>query len=186
MESTPAGIFGFAVVIEGPWVAAHEVEVDRVGSRRQLLCRSVTDSSAEIGRLSGQLGCEFADVVVADLAGHLEGRKDEPAHTLLVADKDGEPIPQNRFSQTWARAVRRVGMPPGTRFHDLRHTYANALIASGCSVKVVQAYLGHESEATTLGIYSHLWRQDDDRARAAVQAFFAGDVSPVCHDEATG
>jgi len=55
---------------------------------------------------------------------------------VLVADKDGKLIPQNHFSQTWARAVRRVGMPPGTRFHDLRHTYASALIAAGCSVKV--------------------------------------------------
>jgi integrase len=126
----------------------------------------------------------LADLVLAELAGHLEGRKAEPAD-LLVADKEGAPIPQNRSSQTWARAVRRVGMPPGTRFHDLRHTYASALIASGCSVKVVQTHLGHKSAAMTLDIYSHLWPQDDDRARAAVQAFFT-DVSSVCHDEASG
>jgi len=98
----------------------------------------------------------MANAVLAELAGHLEDRKDEPADTLLVADKDGTPIPQNRFSQTWARAVRRVGLPPGIPFHDLRHTYASALIASGCSVKVVQAHLGHKSAAMTLDIYSHL------------------------------
>jgi integrase len=127
----------------------------------------------------------LADAVLAELAGHIEGRKPAPA-ALLVADRDGRPIPQNRFSQTWARAVRRVGLPPGTRFHDLRHTYASAMIASGCSVKVVQAHLGHKSAAMTLDIYSHLWPQDDDRARAAVQSFFDGAVSSVCHDEATG
>jgi integrase len=127
----------------------------------------------------------LADAVLAELAGHLEGRKPAPA-ALLVADRDGRPIPQNRFSQTWARAVRRVGLPPGTRFHDLRHTYASAMIASGCSVKVVQAHLGHKSAAMTLDIYSHLWPQDDDPARAAIQTFFEGGVSPVCHDEATG
>ncbi len=38
----------------------------------------------------------------------------------------------------------------------------------------------------TLDIYSHLWSQGDDRARAAVQTFFDGGASPVCHDEATG
>lgn len=128
----------------------------------------------------------LADAVLAELAGHLEGRKDEPADTLLVADKDGAPIPQNRFSQTWARAVRRAGMPKGIRFHDLRHTYASALIASGCSVKVVQAHLGHKSAAIRLDTYSHLWPQDDDRARAAIQTFLGGGVSSVCHDEATG
>lgn len=128
----------------------------------------------------------LADAVLVELAGHLGGRKDEPAGTLLVADKDGAPIPQNRFSQTWARAVRRVGLPPGTRFHDLRHTYASALIASGCSVKVVQAHLGHKSAAITLDVYSHLWPQDDDRARAAIQTFLDGGVSTACHDEAAG
>ena len=127
----------------------------------------------------------LADTVLAELAEHLEGRKAKPAD-LLVANKDGAPIPQNRFSQTWARAVRREGLPAGTRFHDLRHTYASALIASGCSVKVVQGHLGHKSAAMTLDIYSHLWPQDDDRARAAVQTFFAGGVSSVCHDESTG
>jgi integrase len=127
----------------------------------------------------------LADAVLGELAGHLEGRKPAPTE-LLVADRDGRPIPQNRFSQTWSRAVRRVGLAPGTRFHDLRHTYASALIASGCSVKVVQTHLGHKSAAMTLDIYSHLWPQDDDRARAAVQSFFSGDVSPVCHDEASG
>ena len=59
-------------------------------------------------------------------------------------------------------------------------------IASGCSVKVVQGHLGHKSAATTLDIYSHLWPQDDDRARAAIQTFFGGGVSSVCHDEASG
>jgi len=136
----------------------------------------------DVERLARAVGVQE---VLADLAGHLEGKKPAPAE-LLVADRDGGPIPQNRFSQTWARAVRRVGLPPGIRFHDLRHTYASALIASGCSVKVVQTHLGHKSAAMTLDIYSHLWPHDDDRARAAVQSFFSGDVSSVCHDEASG
>jgi integrase len=127
----------------------------------------------------------LADTVLAELAAHLEGRGNTP-DDLLVADKDGSPVPQNRFSQTWVRAVRRSGLRDSIRFHDLRHTYASALIASGCSVKVVQSHLGHKSAAITLDVYSHLWPQDDDRARAAVQTFFAGGVSSVCHDEATG
>jgi integrase len=53
-------------------------------------------------------------------------------------------------------------------------------------VKVVQSHLGHTSAAITLDIYSHLWPQDDDRARSAVQSFFSGAVSSVCHGESTG
>jgi hypothetical protein len=48
------------------------------------------------------------------------------------------------------------------------------------------AHLGHKSAALTLNVYSHLWPHDDDRARAAVEAFFGGGVSPVCHDEVAG
>ncbi|HEX4175043.1 MAG TPA: hypothetical protein VHY81_03920 [Acidimicrobiales bacterium] len=69
---------------------------------------------------------------------------------------------------------------------ERRHTYASALIASGCSVKVVQANLCHKSAVMTLDIYSHLWPQDDDRARDAVLSFFGSGVSSVCHDQATG
>ena len=64
---------------------------------------------------------------------------------LLVAEVTGAPIPdENRFSQIWARTVERVGLPAGTRHHDLRHTFASALIAAGCSVKAVQMALGHD------------------------------------------
>ncbi len=126
----------------------------------------------------------LADTVLAELAAFLEGRKTKP-QDLLIADKAGNPIPQNRFSQTWTRAVKKAGLPP-TRYHDLRHTFASALIASGCSVKVVQAALGHKSAAVTLDTYSHLWPDDDERARSAVDAFLRGDVSPVCQEEASG
>ena len=55
-------------------------------------------------------------------------------------------------------------------FHDLRHYYASLLIRRGASVKVVQARLGHKSAAETLDTYSHLWPDDDDRTRDAVDS----------------
>ena len=112
----------------------------------------------------------LADAVLTELASWLERHPRTPGD-LLVSDANGAPIPQNRFSMTWARAVARAGLPKGTRFHDLRHTYASALIAAGCSVKAVQVALGHESAAVTLDTYSHLWPSDEDRTRAAVESF---------------
>ena len=52
--------------------------------------------------------------------------------------------------------------------HSLRHYYASRLIRSGCSVKSVQARLGHATAAETLDTYSHLWPDDEDQTRAAV------------------
>ena len=121
----------------------------------------------------------LASAVVEELASYLRERPDR-ASGLLVADANGHPIPQNRFSQTWIRAVARAGLPKGTRYHDLRHTYASALISSGCSVKAVQMSLGHESAVTTLNTYAHLWPDDDERARNAVDAFLQTDVSASC------
>lgn len=59
-------------------------------------------------------------------------------------------------------------------FHDLRHLFASLLIAHGASVKAVQAALGHKSASETLDTYSHLWPDDDDRSRDAVDLAFGG------------
>lgn len=61
----------------------------------------------------------------------------------------------------------------GHRFHELRHFYASALIRAGESVKVVQARLGHKTATETLDTYAHLWPDDEDRTRAALDAVFA-------------
>lgn len=60
------------------------------------------------------------------------------------------------------------GAKVGTGFHDLRHYYASLLIRHGCSVKVVQARLGHATAAETLDNYSHLWPDSDDQTREAI------------------
>jgi len=45
---------------------------------------------------------------------------------------------------------------PRVRFHDLRHTHASLLIASGEDVKVVSERLGHAHPAFTMHTYQHL------------------------------
>ena len=64
-------------------------------------------------------------------------------------------------------ATERAGVE-SLHFHDLRHFYASLLINHGESVKVVQARLGHASASETLDTYAHLWPDNEDRTRAAV------------------
>ncbi len=52
-------------------------------------------------------------------------------------------------------------------FHDLRHTYATAAVASGADIKSVQGLLGHASASTTLDIYA---AHDINAMRRAVAA----------------
>jgi integrase-like protein len=52
--------------------------------------------------------------------------------------------------------------------HDLRHFFASALIRAGLNPKVVAERLGHGNAAMTLNVYAHLWPDDEDRSRQAV------------------
>jgi integrase len=58
--------------------------------------------------------------------------------------------------------------------HDCRHFFAS--VRAGRSVKTVSERLGHANAAMTLNVYSHLWPQDDDHDRPAVDDIFAPDV----------
>ncbi len=75
---------------------------------------------------------------------------------------------RNSFGEMWRNAVRRAGLTRMVHFHDLRHFYASLLIHHGESVKVVQARLGHASVTETLDTYAHLWPDNGDRTRAAI------------------
>ena len=50
----------------------------------------------------------------------------------------------------------RAGISEKVRFHDLRHTHATWLLASGVNVKVVSERLGHSTIRITLDTYAHV------------------------------
>ena len=107
-------------------------------------------------------------VVVDALAEHL-ARFPAAADGYVFTGMEGRPLRRTAFSaRVWRPAVRAAELPPGTRFHHLRHYYASLLIRHGESVKTVQARLGHATAAETLDTYSHMWPDGDDRTREAV------------------
>ena len=65
------------------------------------------------------------------------------------------------------------GLPPGFRFHDLRHYLASVLVASEADVKVVQKRMRPASAMTTLNTYGHMWPDADESTRAAVAGALA-------------
>jgi len=107
-------------------------------------------------------------VVLDELAAHIKAYG-TGTDGILVHLEDGRPIGRNRFGDAWRATSESVEMK-GTRYHDLRHHFASALIASGCSIKAVQESLGHASAKETLDTYSHLFPADHDRIRQAVEA----------------
>jgi integrase len=98
---------------------------------------------------------------------------------LLFTGPRGGPLRRTTFSDTWIAAAGPLGIPLGDGFHQLRHFYASVLIRHAQSVKVVQERLGHTSAQMTLDIYSHLWPEDEDRTRAAVDEVLGGIARPA-------
>jgi integrase len=120
-------------------------------------------------------------VALDALAAHLAAY--EPGDNGLVfTDDRGQPIRRPHAGHVWRKAARHAEVE-GRSFHDLRHLCASVLIARGASVKAVQRFLGHASAKVTLDTYAHLWPDDEDRTRAALDDVLGPAVSPVCHAE---
>ena len=60
-------------------------------------------------------------------------------------------------------ALKRAGCPR-IRFHDLRHTTASLLLDQGENIKYISAQLGHANPTTTLNIYAHLIKTENQAA----------------------
>jgi integrase len=69
-----------------------------------------------------------------------------------------------------ARFIRQIRDLPQVRFHDLRHSHATQLLASGIHPKIAQERLGHSSITVTLDLYSHAVESMQDEAATRVDA----------------
>jgi integrase len=92
-------------------------------------------------------------------------------HDLVFCRPDGMPWHPDRFTRTFQRKVRELGLPM-IRLHDLRHTWATLALESGVHPKVVSERLGHSTVSITLDIYSHVSPAMQTDAAERVAALF--------------
>ena len=75
---------------------------------------------------------------------------------LVFPNEVGKPIdPRNLVRRIFWPALVRAGLRR-VRFHDLRHSYAAALLSKGENPKFIQRQLGHSRIQITLDLYGHL------------------------------
>jgi integrase len=127
---------------------------------------------------AGRRDITLPDVLVEALREHRKrqlefwmqlGRGRLPDDALLFANLDGGPLSPNAVSAAWADFADSIGMPDVT-FHGLRHTHASQLIDEGVDIVTISKRLGHAKPDITLRVYAHLFRKDDSRAAAAINA----------------
>jgi integrase len=75
--------------------------------------------------------------------------------SFVVAQADGSPVQPNTLTHNWVIECAKIGLPR-IRFHDMRHTHATHLLASGVHPKVASERLGHSKVGLTLDTYSHV------------------------------
>lgn len=100
--------------------------------------------------------------------------REHRASTIYKAETDyifttstGKPLGWSnvdRYCLASAVASAKLRTPHPT-FHDLRHTYASLLIASGVNVKRVSDALGHADPGFTLRVYAGLFNREESDAQ---------------------
>jgi integrase len=122
---------------------------------------------------------EITPGLVSDLRRHkLAAPADRSAdHDLVFITNRGVGHDHRNIRDVLERAAKRAGLDaierdgqliaPSPSFHDLRHTHASALIASGWDIEQVSARLGHASVAVTMAEYVHEY--DKARRNAALR-----------------
>lgn len=104
--------------------------------------------------------------VPAPLLGYVEERTRHGKKTDYLFPSPTGTIWTNtnfRLRAKWSQSLKKAGLT-GTRIHDLRHTAASLLIASGADLKSVQGLLGHASGTMTMDLYGHLFEDAPWRA----------------------
>jgi integrase len=72
---------------------------------------------------------------------------------VFAHPQTGSPLDRSKVTKRFKAACRAAGVSE-IKFHDLRHTFATRLAASGQPLRTIQEFLGHADSKTTQ-IYAH-------------------------------
>lgn len=118
------------------------------------------------------------------LAEHLARRVDDDSDALVFSTDRGQPLRRKTFGvDYWKPSVDCAGVEE-LRVHDLRHTCAALLIATGANPKAVQAHLGHSSIQVTYDRYGHLFPSDQEALADKMNDVYLGSVAEAARKSA--
>ena len=95
---------------------------------------------------------------------------EEMKTSLVFVKEDGSCITGAALYQRYKHLAEQIGAP-GSRVHDLRHTYAVLSLQNGDNVKTVQDNLGHATAAFTLDVYGHVSEKMKEDSAARMQNY---------------
>ena len=108
-------------------------------------------------------------------------------HGLVFTTRVGTPLDGSNFTaRDWKPLLRRAGLHPDVRFHDLRHSAATFLLKKKVPLKVVSELLGHSSIGITGDLYSHVAESLVDEAATAMSEVFGSTHGSTGREKSEG
>ncbi len=101
---------------------------------------------------------------------HKQQAKTKGSAAPLFRDAKGRRIKPSDLSKWFTNLCEALELPPESRFHALRHTFASLLLDQGANLKTIAKLLGHVRDGFTLETYTHMMPERD---REAVDAYAA-------------
>ncbi len=140
-----------------------EIEDVDFATGQVILREKKRDRDKELTFRSVPLAGELREGLQRWLDGHKTG-------ATLFANPNGTPLTPRQAAQIFRRSVKksRWSVLPG--WHTLRHSFASCLAAAGVDARVIDSFMGHQTEAMRQR-YRHLF--PENRAAAIRQAFGA-------------
>jgi integrase len=110
-----------------------------------------------------------------------------PGNPYVFASTAGTPINPRNLVRQFKALLKKAGLRE-IRFHDLRHSCATFLIASGAHPRMVMEILGHSQIATTMNTYGHVLHETQVAAVNSVDTLLAGEqvVPEVVEEQESG
>jgi integrase len=131
-------------------------DIDVTASRVRVRNAFVRGEHSSEGKsdLSTRRSVPMADWLAHELAARRERTPFDHDDDLVFAHPQlGRPLDPSKVTKRFKAACREAGVRE-IRFHDLRHTFATSLAASGAPLRAIQEFLGHADLKTTQ-IYAH-------------------------------
>lgn len=92
----------------------------------------------------------------------LQKLKIQSKYDLIFPNKKGKFSRLSNIADKLNKATKETNIQK-IRVHDLRHTHASLLFASGANIKYVQERLGHSDIQTTMNVYTHVTKDTKEK-----------------------
>jgi integrase len=98
---------------------------------------------------------------------------------LVFPGERGAPVtPSNFYKRVWRPTCKLAGIPDTVVLHDLRRTYASALVRQGRSATYFQTVMGHSSARVTLDYYAGVFTDESKAAQNDLQRWITETTKP--------